>query len=524
MKNKKFLIAISILFASIIISFAFANQQQFDIKINNEPFVISPEMGEVHIKNGRVMVPLRAFIDNLKLDINWNSDTKTISIPYKSGIVSMEIDKDTYINQRNEVINLDSPPYILDGRTYIPLRALAEILDYELEYTTLFDTHKISLTKLETPKSKYTIMIYINASDLESSYGSATDSINEIISSNVGDDINIIVETGGTTNWKKSEISESSNQRHLIKNGELVTVENDLGIKNMGDSQTLADFIDYSVENYEAEKYALILWSHGFGPVDGFGADSLFDNDSLTLLELEEALQNKPVKYEFIGFDSCLMGSIETATLFKDYSKYLIASEDLVYSGSWDYRTWILQLNLNPDIEAYELGKLIVDSYQKKYNYSEPVLALTDLSQIDNINKELSNLSVELIELIERWPFEEFYNARYNTSGFADIGLKAGAADMVDIIELSRVIDEYIYPQIYTEKLTQALEKAVYPKSPYNDTPTNGLSIYLPFKNMLDIDNRMEIYKQTKFNQDYLNFLELYVAKLKEYNEQFIIK
>ena len=42
----------------------------------------------------------------------------------------------------------------------------------------------------------------------------------------------------------------------------------------MSDPQTLKDFIDYSVDNFPAEKYDLILWDHGGGPTGGFAVDN----------------------------------------------------------------------------------------------------------------------------------------------------------------------------------------------------------------------------------------------------------
>lgn len=520
MKNKKYLLTFLVLLISGLFIFAFSKPNTFDITINGESFVIPQEMGQVQLKNKTTMVPLRAFTEKLGWDIEWNQITKTITIPYKSGNIVMKVGEDTYTNEKNEIVNLIVAPYISDERVYLPLRALTEALGYSLEYDNSSNVHKIAINKLKSDTT-YTIMLYINASDLESEGSAATSTINEIINSNTDENINILVQTGGSTSWGKPEISNKSNQIHLINNGEFTTVS-DLGSKNMGESSTLSEFIDYSIANYSADKYALILWSHGFGPIGGIGYDSLFNNDGLTLPELKIALDNKPIKYEFIGFDSCLMGSIEMATLLKDYTDYFLASEDLVMSGSWDYKTWLTKLSEDIDINTKDLGKIIADSYQSKYNYSEPVLCLTDLTKIDEVNKQISNLSQELIELLKRWPFEDIYNARYNTSGFGDTGLEDGPVDMVDIIELSRMIDKHIYEHHNTETVTNALKNAIYPISPYTDQPTNGLSIYFPFKNTFDIEQKLDLYKQINFNSDYIEFLDLYVDKLIEYKNQFI--
>lgn len=62
----------------------------------------------------------------------------------------------------------------------------------------------------------------------------------------------------------------------------------------MGNPNTLVDFINYAYKNYKAEKYSLILWDHGGGPIYGYGYDEYNKLDSLTLIELKDALEHSP--------------------------------------------------------------------------------------------------------------------------------------------------------------------------------------------------------------------------------------
>lgn len=519
-KSKYILIFISIIALSVF-TFIFAKSASFDIKINGENFTVPKEMGQIHIKDGRTMVPLRAFSERLGWTVNWDSQQQSITIPDGDKNIIMKINQNTYTNQNNEQIDLDVAPYILNERTYLPLRALTEALGYHLEYDNSSNVHKILINKITA--DTFTIMLYMDGSDLESSNGSATSTINEIISANTGDNINIVVQTGGSKHWFKDGISSSSNQIHLIKNGEFKTVESNWGFKSMGESSTLSEFIDYTMKNYSADKYALIFWSHGFGSVKGIGYDTLFNYDGLTLPEIKKALEITKPNFEFVGFDACLMSNIETADMLKDYSKYLLASEDFVSSKSWEYKSWLNKLNENTNISAQDLTKIIADNYKAKYNFTEPVLACVDLSQMDNINKCLDELSEEMISVINRWNFEDVINARYNTLGFGDLGVKNGPLDLVDIISLSKSFDEYIYPLNGTEKITEAIKKAVYPNATYEDSEINGLSIFFPYKTMIDIDESMAVYKEIGFNNKYMDLLDLYIEKLTEYNSQFVI-
>lgn len=526
MKKLRFLFITSILtlFALIAIVYASASTNIFDIKIDGKNFTVPAELGEIHIKDGRTMVPMRAFVQQLGWDVNWNPDNRQITVPYKNGNIIMQIDKNSYTDENGNTVDLDVPAYIVDSRTYLPLRALTEALGYKLGYEIdSLGKHKISIDS-RTSDDTYTIMLYINGSDLEATEGVASDSIDEIIKSNTGENVNVVIETGGSTKWFKPEISSDVSQRHIVKGGKFQTVEADLGKRNMGESSTLSDFIKYSVKNYPADKYALILWSHGFGAIQGFGYDSLFENDGLTLPEFKTALADADTKFEFVGFDSCLMGSIETATIFKDYTDYLLVSEDLVSASSWEYGKWIKQLNSNPNIPTKELVKSIADSYHSKYGYSEPVLSLIDLTKIDKINEQLGNLADEFLQVIDRWGFEEFLNARYKMTAFGDVGLKDGPTDMLDIIYMAKKFDEYIYPLSNTEKLVELVKDAVYPNSPYGDKVINGLSVFFPSRTIIDAKQNTEIYKQIDFNSKYTLFVEKYTQMLVEYNEQFKVE
>lgn len=106
------------IFASItilsIFTLIFANSINFDIKINGEAFNVPKEMGQIHIKDGRTMVPLRAFTEKLGWNVNWDNDEQSITIPYNDGNIIMKINQNTYTNEKNEKIDLDVAPYILD--------------------------------------------------------------------------------------------------------------------------------------------------------------------------------------------------------------------------------------------------------------------------------------------------------------------------------------------------------------------------------------------------------------------------
>lgn len=232
----------------------------------------------------------------------------------------------------------------------------------------------------------FTLLIYMCGSSLESKNGSASDDISELLSAEIPDKTNIVVETGGSSLWKKHGIKSDKLQRYKVSDNDLVLLEeNKLGC--MGDSSTLKDFIDWGTKKFPSERTALILWNHGGGVLKGICKDEIYNNDWLTVREFDEALSksNFDKNFEFIGFDCCLMANYETALTASKYADYMIASEDNEPTGGWDYKA-----------VAESLGKenfydIVLDSYEKSHLKSNTyTLSTINLTEFDRVKSVLS--------------------------------------------------------------------------------------------------------------------------------------
>ena len=179
--------------------------------------------------------------------------------------------------------------------------------------------------------SGWTILVYLCGTDLESQYSAASMDIEEALSESYNDDVRVVYQTGGTAEWNEYYgISSAASQRYVTNNGELELVE-EFELSPMGDAQTLADFVSWGVENYPAEHMGLVFWNHGGGSISGVCFDEMNDSDSLSLREIDSALNSvydqMTDKFEFIGFDACLMSTLETANIVAPYARYMFASE-----------------------------------------------------------------------------------------------------------------------------------------------------------------------------------------------------
>ena len=212
-------------------------------------------------------------------------------------------------------------------------------------------------------KDQATVFVYMNGSDLESEDGEATEDLCEMLAANISSQVNVLVETIGTKSWsKRLGIASDHTQRYKAEAGNLVLVDDSLGQLDCTSPDTLADFISWGAENYPANRYILIFWDHGAGPVYGFGYDEHQSEDSvLTIDEIQTAIRQSGITFDIVGMDSCIMSSLELCCAMYNYCDYMILSEDFESGYGWSYTGWLNALSENTGISSEELGKIIVD-------------------------------------------------------------------------------------------------------------------------------------------------------------------
>lgn len=154
----------------------------------------------------------------------------------------------------------------------------------------------------------------------------------------------------------------------------------DLGEVNMSDGQTLVDFVTWAVQNFEADRYVLILSDHGLGWPGGWSDPTGSGNDpggipmtsqlgnNLYLNELDAALseirsQTGVDRFDMIGMDACLMGDLAVYEMLSEHADYAVASQEVEPALGWAYTGFLNALTSNPDMTTEDLTKLIVQSY-----------------------------------------------------------------------------------------------------------------------------------------------------------------
>ena len=372
-----------------------------------------------------------------------------------------------------------------------------------------------------------TVLVYMNGSDLESENGSATEDLCEMLAANISGQVNVLVETVGTKNWsKRLGIASDHAQRYKAESGQLVLVDDSLGQLDCTAPDTLADFITWGAANYPANRYILLFWNHGAGPVYGFGYDENQSEDSvLTIDEIQAAIRQSGVYFDIIGMDCCIMSSLELCCAMYSYCDYMVLSEDFESGYGWSYTGWLNALSNNTAIPTEELGKIIVDDMiadNEKHGEGASTLALIDESYM----KVLYTAWVDFAYANERALLGENYSMHVKggrrvhpalrEKGLFDL-LFDGAGNyamsdyyITDIMAVAQNINSTDSQE--AEALAAAVNLAVaYFNCTEDEVGMTGLSVTLPYGDTEFYDTLCPVFTGAGIDADYVSWLGKFV-------------
>ncbi len=346
-----------------------------------------------------------------------------------------------------------------------------------------------------------TIMVYMCGTDLESRSKMGTMDLQEMLNASFGNDVNLLVYTGGCKGWQNTVVSSTTNQIWQIKDGKMACLEKDLGSVPMTDPDVLSGYIRWCAENYPASRYELILWDHGGGSVSGYGYDEKFaSSGSMDLSGLDRALKDAGVKFDFIGFDACLMATAETALTMAQYADYLIASEETEPGVGWYYTDWLTALGKDTSMPTIQIGQKIVDSFvetcAQKCRGQSTTLSVVDLAELEaTLPDVLADFSRSTAKLIREQSYQTVSNARSGAREFAP----SSRIDQVDLVHLAKNLGT---------KEGEALSKVLLSAVKYNRTSADmtnayGLSIYFPYRKTAAVSRAASTFERIGMDDAY---------------------
>lgn len=360
-------------------------------------------------------------------------------------------------------------------------------------------------TEIRGSDDQFTIMVYMCGTDLESNYGAATADILEMCEADINDSVNLLLYTGGTSEWQNGLISSDTNQIWQVRKEELVCVEEDLGARSMTDPATLSDFVSYCGEHYPANRNVLIMWDHGGGALYGYGIDENFGGDSMQINEIDSALENAGVKFDFIGFDACLMATVETACMAERHGDYMIGSEEVEPGSGWFYTDWLNLICENPSVSTEEIGKVIADDFiqvcWEENPSDECTLSIIDLTKMGNVYNALCTFADNAKEQLDGNDFKVVSHSVTHAKSFGD-----ESYDTIDLMHFAQNCDIE-----GSKDLAAAVDDAVaYAASSGRITNANGMTIYVPYHDISAFENMLDVYRDIGLEGAYTEFIRTF--------------
>ncbi|MCL5036430.1 MAG: clostripain-related cysteine peptidase [Chloroflexi bacterium] len=260
---------------------------------------------------------------------------------------------------------------------------------------------------------KWTVMVYMDGDNNLEEYG--IQDLNEMETQGSTDDVNFVVQfdripgndstNGNWTDTRRFYVTKDSNTS--IINSQMVQ---DMGELDMSNPQTLVNFATWTMENYPARHYMLVLWNHGGGVKsaeqravfkDICWDDTTGYNAALTMVEMKTALSDiytaTGKKIDLLAFDACYMDMLEIGYQARNYANYMAASENTEPGEGYPYNLIASDLVSNPNMTPAQLGISIVDNYNDFYSAQSGICySLTDLSKINAVRDAVNVLGQRL--------------------------------------------------------------------------------------------------------------------------------
>lgn len=351
----------------------------------------------------------------------------------------------------------------------------------------------------EEVQAKQTIMLYIIGSNLESEMGLATDDLEEISRAKLTDDTNIIIQTGGCTNWDNNFCNDNEVQRFCYKDGKFNEIEN-LGTVSMATIDALTDFITFAADEYPADDYVLILWDHGGGVPIGYGVDENFPDDMIYDYQLGHGIAKTGIHFDSIVFDACNMCTLEVGMSLKDVADYMIGAESYVNGNGLAYTNWLNLLADKPVAEG-DYREMIVSDYMDFCKSKDMVASMSviSLSHIEAVYDAYIDYIGTMKSDLESRKFYEIVTARENCGAYM-------GSDSVDLVTLANK---------YEVSASTALINSVVNAVDYTESDFafgHGITAYYPYDYADYYGDGRKTFSALEYDSTIVDFFDEYVS------------
>ncbi|MEN6583202.1 MAG: clostripain-related cysteine peptidase [Armatimonadota bacterium] len=340
----------------------------------------------------------------------------------------------------------------------------------------------------------WTVLVYLDAdNDLESA---GINNFNQMEKVGSTKDSRIIVQIDRKEGYDTTNGDWTGTRRYLITRDTntqiMASVRLDdpaLGEKDMANTQTLRDFVEWGMQNFPADHYCLVLWDHGSGweirsssilPQYKYIIADDTSYSGMNVTQIPQALEG--LHMDVIAFDACMMQQLEVAYQMRNSADYMTGSAAPEPSSGYNYSTWLA--HIGSTTSPVRLCQTIVDRYAAAYPapYQGITQSAIDLGRISNVADAASSFAQALISSGEgNWT--KVKTARESALDYSVCanGIERYSLDLIDYAYKCNInIGTAQIQSAYTD-LQSAVSDAIIAETHNPDTSNaHGLAIYVP--------------------------------------------
>ena len=344
--------------------------------------------------------------------------------------------------------------------------------------------------------SKWTVLIYMMAdNNLE---GNTLTEFTELMGIGAGDDVKVILQVDwaeGAPSWVPTwwrMDDKTAIERWEIGDGTYEILDYQDETDASADPWMLSDFISWGLNEYPAERTALVLWNHGGGFTYG-GDDFPSEQDYFSLPSIAQSIDaglagTAENQFDILVFYACLMSSLETAAYMSPYAEWMVGSEESHYGLGYSGLAAAVD---DPDMDGNAVGSAWISGFPEKYDSPSlqskkhnMTISLLDLSMVPALLEQFEELSSILAQnMAQEWL--ALGTARTKTLGFSK-PVNCPSGRMVDLSLLLGYLETYSEDPLVAEYATTvlALLQDVVVSEWHGDSQlgAGGMTIHFPAK------------------------------------------
>ncbi len=201
-------------------------------------------------------------------------------------------------------------------------------------------------------QNKSDVLLFVIGGDLETENDAATQDIQEIIrATREQPGLSCTVFLCGSEKWGLANLQDGDCYTVRISSGKYKALRH-LRRNNATTEKVFETFLKNGKEGCD-----LIIWGHGGSGSSGIGVNLLYDRDTLSLYEIQAALESAGRHFRVIGFDACSMATLQSAWVVSPYCDFFAASTEDESLGGWNYKSVIPVLANDTELTTEKLKR-----------------------------------------------------------------------------------------------------------------------------------------------------------------------